>query len=302
MAYRIKNPADVPGELRRLASEQVHSALGALVGLELGAPGAADAVHAARKSIKKARAVVRLGAGGVPGKARRAADVALRDAGRSIAGTRDADVMIATVDALSVSASDHAQESAPLWAEVRGVLVEARDNRLRGLHGDPTPLGAACCLLNGALEGIQSWDVDGRGFEILRPGLKGTYRDGRRALRATGEELTAEAMHEWRKRVKDHWYHLRVLRPLWPRVLKPSAGQASRLAELLGCDHDLAVLVATVEEGPFDALAVREVTQRAVLRQAVLRRKALPLGARLYAERPSPFADRIQAWWDAWAA
>jgi hypothetical protein len=43
-----------------------------------------------------------------------------------------------------------------------------------------------------------------------------------------------------------HWYHLRLLRVIWPAQMKGLAAEASRHADLLGDDHDLAVLRMTL--------------------------------------------------------
>ena len=66
---------------------------------------------------------------------------------------------------------------------------------------------------------------------------------GRRALRAARRRPTAENLHEWRKRAKDHWYNLSVLRDVWPPVMEPLADAAHQLSERLGEDHDLEVLL-----------------------------------------------------------
>ena len=65
--------------------------------------------------------------------------------------------------------------------------------------------------------------------------------------------------HDWRKRAKDVWYQLRLLQDTWPDVMKAMAGQASQLSDLLGDDHDLAVLSTKLEgdQPPTDAAPVR---------------------------------------------
>jgi CHAD domain-containing protein len=60
-----------------------------------------NAVHGARKDLKKTRAALRLVRPCLPRDVYRHENTRLRDIGRGMSGTRDADVMVATVDALA---------------------------------------------------------------------------------------------------------------------------------------------------------------------------------------------------------
>jgi len=51
-----------------------------------------------------------------------------------------------------------------------------------------------------------------------------------------------ENLHEWRKQVKYLRYQLELFTPTWPEVVGKLAGQAEEVGDLLGDDHDLAVL------------------------------------------------------------
>jgi CHAD domain-containing protein len=109
----------------------------------------------------------------------------------------------------------------------------------------------------------------------------------------------AETVHEWRKRVKDLWYQLRLVRKAWPDQLDPLAEDAHALADQLGDHHDLTVLAADLagreelaESGVLAALIER--------RQSELLDAALKLGARLYAEKPKAFERRLGSYWAAW--
>ena len=115
-------------------------------------------------------------------------------------------------------------------------------------------------------------------------------------------DTSGEAVHEWRKRVKDHWYHLRLLRKGWPKVLKRTEKDAHALGDLLGDEHDLVVLNETLEAeagtmwDPARADALRAIVDR---RREELLAEAFPLGRRLYAEKPARFTTRIRRYWDA---
>ena len=96
------------------------------------------------------------------------------------------------------------------------------------------------------------WSVAGDGFDGLEDGLRSSYA-ARAVTRLAdlGPHPDAEDLHELRKRVKDHWYHVRLLRAAWPPVMTAWADEAHVLAEQLGDDHDLSVLAAVLTgEGP----------------------------------------------------
>ena len=138
---------------------------------------------------------------------------------------------------------------------------------------------------------------------MLRDGLERGYWRGQRALRTARRDPSAENLHEWRKRVKDHWYNLTVLRDVWPPVMDSLAKAAHALSERLGEDHDLEVLLdfararATDPDGA-DRLAVLAAVIES--RRELLRSEAFALGQRLYVERPRAFADRVESLWVIW--
>jgi CHAD domain len=76
------------------------------------------------------------------------------------------------------------------------------------------------------------------------------YRRGRQALAAVRQKPTVEFIHEWRKQAKYLRYQLDLLRPLAPTALTPLAKTIDRLGDLLGDDHDLAVLRREVAGRP----------------------------------------------------
>src|SRR5262249_14754613 len=140
----------------------------------------------------------------------------------------------------------------------------------------------------------------GRGFSALASGLKRTYKRGRLG-RAAAADATTENLHEWRKRVKDLWYHLEILQPMRPEILGELAEKAHRLADLLGDDHDLAVLRSMLTEG---AVSAGDEGPRVLAlidrRRAELQQEAGPLGDELYRDRPKDLVARLEAYWRQW--
>jgi CHAD domain-containing protein len=107
---------------------------------------------------------------------------------------------------------------------------------------------------------------------------------------------SVESLHEWRKRVKELWYHHTLLRPLWPPVMQAVGDEAHELADRLGDDHDLAMLAAWVRE---HAQAGPEFFDAVERRRAELEAEAMTLGARIYADKPKAYVRRLRGLWEA---
>ena len=83
--------------------------------------------------------------------------------------------------------------------------------------------------------------------------------------------------------------------------MRGHAEDAHRLADLLGDDHDLAVLRSTLVE--LDGQIPRDLDPVLGLiehRRAQLQTEAMFLGERLYAEKPKAFVRRLRRYWRAW--
>jgi len=255
-----------------------------------------EAVHEARKDMKKLRALVRLVRDELGDAVYRRENLCYRAAGQQLAGLRDADVMLATLADLE------SRYPGELDGRTAGGLRQAVEtHKLLTAAGARAPAAAQVVgVLTSARRRVGRWPLADDGFGAVADGLERIYRRGRRDFRSARREPTAENLHEWRKRVKDLWYHLAMLRVTWPAVMEALADEAHALSERIGDDHDLAVLLEWTEEhAPDAAAAVAEPVER---RRAELQRDAFAIGARLYADKPGAFIRRLERWWDASAA
>jgi CHAD domain-containing protein len=289
--YRFEPDETVSEACARTAREQLDAAEAALTRDFESDP--AGAVHTARKSVKKARALLRLMRDAVDPADRRRENTALRNAGRRLAGARDAEVMVATLDDLSERYAG--QIPAAAFEAVRARLREARATDAG--TGDPA---RAASELAASRARILSWELRHGGWAALDGGLSRSYQHGRRAFAQARRRPSVENLHEWRKRAKDLWYHLRLLAPVCGEAVRGEAKDLHVLCDLLGDDHDLAVLRQTLLEMGGDAATDLD----AVLglldhRRDELQAWAMPLGDRVYAERPKAFRRRIHACWRA---
>jgi CHAD domain-containing protein len=290
MPYRLDLAADPADALRAVVREQLDDAVRRLRDDRGGDP--AEAVHEARKDLKKARSLLRLARPGLPDDVFRRENRALRETGRSLSAARDADVLVTTAADLGERYAGQLPEAqfAALGAGLAAAAADARAG-----EGDAAAADGVATL-DAVAARVGDWPLERCDHDTLVHGATRAYRRGQTALAAVEKTPSVERLHDLRKRVKDLWYHGRLLEEAWPRVVKAQSKAAHDLADLLGDDHDLAVLAERVERGvatdaPIDDEAVLGLIAR---RRAELQAEAMPIARRLYAEPQKAFRGRLR--------
>ena len=283
-AFRLKSRESLPEGLARVARGRVDHAIDELRGKTDST--AEEAVHEARKDLKKLRALLRLARGELGESVFARENACFRDAGRELAAARDSDVMLDTLQALDIP-------DGLGWDLRKSIQAHRARNGEGGRHAAAVGVVA---MLREARGGVDNWPLEDDSFGALHDGLKRTYRRGRRDFKAAEANPSVEALHEWRKRVKDLWYHHTLLRPLWPPVMQAVGDQAHELADRLGDDHDLAMLADWVRDHTDAGPEFFEAVDR---RRAELQADAMTLGARLYTDKPSAYVRRLRSLWKA---
>ncbi|WP_341937185.1 CHAD domain-containing protein [Marinimicrobium sp. C2-29] len=293
MSYAVGKDETVQKSLRRIGREQIDKAIAEIDDPQLDRH---EAIHQVRKRCKKLRALVRLVRPAL-GKAYRRENARFRDIARNLAVVRDEQSMVEALERLLATLEDTER------ATCAPVLVELRKRRdTAAAEQDPEALlSEARQALEKAHRSVDRWCLEENGFKAVR-GFGKTYKRGRKAARRAFTGIAGD-FHGWRKRVKYHSHHLQLLRPLWPRVNKAWRNEGKALADILGNDHDLALLDSLLEsEG--ERLATDETRQRLqqviLEEQQCLRGKAWEIGQRLYAEKPKALGKRWQRYWQIW--
>lgn len=289
MAFRFKLGEPFDEGCRRIAVEQIERAQVLLQ----GKGDQAIAVHETRKSLKRLRALLRLIRPAMGEEAFKAENGQLRDVGLSLSGARDRHVLLETVNKLDALARFGRKE---LAESLRQAIVAANG------QGAPLTMKQAHARLADAKRRLSRLHVAGNGFEVVGPGLERSYRRARRAFTAAYRDRTDEAFHEWRKGAQAHWRQMTLLSRAWPDYLGARALEARNLSQLLGDDHDLAMLVAFVHSDAATALRGEQaalIERAARQRQAELRDIAKPRGERLFAASPRKLRRSIGIYWDA---
>jgi CHAD domain-containing protein len=288
--FRLAPDEGAADGLRRIARGQIELASDRL---ESG-DDVAEAVHEARKSLKRLRAVVRLARDPLGDELYRSENHAYRDTGRELSAARDAEVLRDTLDDLI------RRYRKELGDEPFAVFREALDADAKAAH-ERIAQGAGAveevrANLAAARDRVATWPLPDDGDAgALAEGFERIYKRGRRALKAAERDRNDESLHELRKRAKDLWHAAQILRPASPPQMKRLARRAHRLSDLLGDDHDLAVLMAaarkryrTLQHGELAVL--RALVGR---RRERLQRDALACARRVYSPKPSAWRKRL---------
>jgi CHAD domain-containing protein len=276
--------------MKRILTAQVDDAIAQLRG-EAGTDPA-EGIHEARKDIKKIRSALRLVRDELGDDVWRRENDHYRDVARLLSAHRDAEILVEALDGLGERFGSAARDRFD-------ALREQLDEENRAAHDDGTiersMAGAAAELAAGRAR-IDTLRLDGDGWGLIAPGIHRSYRRGRKRLKAVEEEASVTNLHELRKRVKDLWYQLRLIRDIDRPMIGALADHAHDLSDHLGDDHDLALLRDEVKRrrGVFASPAdQRHLLQEIDQRRGELQFAAISLGERIYDEKPKKFTARL---------
>ena len=251
----------------------------------------AKGVHDARKNLKKLRSLLRLVRKGIGEAQFREANRNYREAARSLSGARDAEVKLQTLAALEERFPGKLPGDTvdPLRA-----ALEAERPR-KPSAADLAALERAEQKIKQSRTDIARWEIEGD-TELIVKGFARTYRRGRKLLAQARRDPTDHNVHEWRKRVKDLWYALRIIEEWDPEAVRARADLAHDVSDLIGDHHDLAILAEDVAARP-EGLGGRKERDALIARiherQAELVEEAIGLGKELYAKKPKKFLKRV---------
>ncbi len=304
MPYQLAQYESVEKGLRRIVREEIDSAVARLrrAGSRSEDPDSrGECIHEARKSIKKLRGIVRLLTPEMGAAAKRD-NISLRDAGRLLSVFRDDVAILETVDDLGEKYAD--DPAAVELVSLRAVLVRRKDESEKRNDMAGASRKAIGRLLRFGRR-VNTWPEGEDGFSLLAPGLRVTYRRGRRALARAVKKDTATDYHEFRKRVKDHWYHIRLLEGLSTPAGEKSSSLREKdlkdMQEWLGEDHNLVLLEEIIADDPTalpDAAACARVLSLVGKYRSALREKAVSHGRHLYKAKPKEFMRGLRDLWD----
>ena len=283
MGYRIEIGESLAAAFGRIAAEEIDLAAAAL-----RRPNRGEAVHDARKALKRLRALLRSLRVAFPKKLFRAENRRIAAAGRTISPLRDVHVQLRTLGKLKAAAS-------PVGDHVRRQLLRRQSSFVRRI---PALRHTVRAMLDVSRQSLATWPLRKATSEDLAAGLKRIYKQGRATFKTARSSPTPGHLHEWRKKSKSLGYGLELIKGLGPAKLSRMIRRSDALTEALGDDHDLFMVLSALnqEHKAAPAADFRPLARRISAKRARLQKRAFKLGGKLYGEKPVSFEQRLDGY------
>ncbi len=294
MAFRLKSDTSIATEIRRIVLRQLEVAISEL--RTVGDPESDEAIHDARRRVKKIRAILRL-VQPVLDKAYRAVDRDLKDVSRMLAPVADGQGIIATLDQLA-----HRYRKTLPKRSVASIRARLRD---RGAHTDHEAdvqgvVETAAARLKSERDRLKQWTIRGEGFEAIAPGLEESYRRARQAMIHAWAKPKAAHYHAFRRYVKDHWFHVRLVEDRCGNHLMGYQKRIEALDGVLGEYHNVILLRdVLITDGQLSRQETAQCLRVVSCYQRYLRRHAELLAVRIYSDKPGRYLRRVERLWRA---
>jgi len=244
-------------------------------GLLEGEPGSfEERVHKVRRRLKRDRSLARVYQP-VAQELSRQIRLKLRDAGRELAGLRESHALAAAAADLGAKLDE--QGEAIILAAVSPAADAASEEEHRVVAAAAKRIAEAELLVEALPEK--------RGRRLLDRALARAHRRARKAQKRAVRSRATEDLHEWRKALKD-LTHLSQFAGKRLRRGGKVRDRARKAEQLLGDDHDLAILRSRVVQQGKTA-AARFVSNIEIGgRRGKLQRRAIRLGRKIGAAAP----------------
>jgi CHAD domain-containing protein len=284
MDFKLGRTESINQAFRRIGAEVIAQ-------IRAGVASADDTgIHEARKGCKWLRATLRLLRTGLKADATASEARRIRRFARMLGNVRDATIRLVSFRTLDLQDFDELERRLEKEAG-------AEHHHHLNLEGQRKANRSIDALEKGWM-GLR---LSRGGWQHLERGIERSYRRACKGLRRMDEDPTDEIIHEWRKRVKDLMYHVRLLGSIKPNKMKRLEGKLQDLSDWLGYDHDLVVLRAYVDAGQ----ALPESDRERLHDEIKKRRKEHLTAARhvadvVFQDTPREFTRTLEQWWNNW--
>jgi CHAD domain-containing protein len=297
MAYRIRPDKSFDAEVRAAARAQLEKAIAVL---QDRPDGLHEAIHTARKHLKRTRSLYRLAVAHVA-EFYEQENKRLQGVAKSLAVFRDATALVEIGKYLHETATS--QDEASALARVADTLAARRDWVARAETDIEAKTAAAIETCGDALRALDDAsfkDHKGDVAGLLKKSWRKTSQKAVTALTTCRTEAHTDQFHELRKRCQNYWMYHALLRDLWPSAMYAKQVEAKALVDILGRYHDLAALSEVVnrERDLFTASDDQARLLEAIIsRQQLARSASLEKARHVFSDNPDDESKMIERLW-----
>lgn len=292
MSYSLDKNKSIDKNIQVIASVQIDRAISEINDQSLDIH---ETIHRVRKRCKKIRGLIRLVRKVFPNY--KEENARYRDAAGALSEVRDAQAVILIFDKL-MNRPDCKSEQDSMKPVLH--FLEERQKKQMKEKEVYVLLQDTELLLREGIRRTTDWQLEAGGIEAIEGGFKKTYKRAGKAMKIAYEEPDMDNFHEWRKRVKYHWYHSRLITPLWENMFAAYSSEVHQLSDYLGDEHDLGLFRKIKEEIPADVLKKNKMNAMNGFLddyQQELRNKARLLGAKVFSLKPKWRQKQLEALW-----
>jgi len=298
MSFKLENNETLSFGLKRIVLELIDNSV---FHFAKGNGSFNDDIHEIRKNFKKIRTVLRLIKTSIGNQNFKNENSFYAGSGRVLSDLRDSTVLITTFDKL-LKISE-LEMSTFDFSVFRNFLVEKHKNISASKSKKSEVINSLSTDLLLARSRVFDWEISGDSFKLIKKNLRRIYEQGQQNMFAVLNEPAKPNVHEWRKRVKDLWYSMRILSNVWPEIMSPLVILLGKLSDLLGDTNDLFLLKERIRinQSKFkDDQHTKELINFIDRRIIDLLREARSIGRKVYSEDSNYFVGRMQNYFEIW--
>ncbi|MEZ4771717.1 MAG: CHAD domain-containing protein [Bacteroidia bacterium] len=297
MNFQLQQNESLQEGIKRILYEEIDFALMSLQAEE----NIHEGVHDARKSFKKIRSIARFVRDEIGDEKYTVENTWYRDAGRKLSALRDATAMIETLDKIRLQYPESISDKTYLSLEK--TLLKNQEEISYLLLVQRNIRQTVSFLLVEGRERVETLNLPKNSFRAIKKSICRVYTQGYDGLALSMDDPSDFNLHEWRKSVKHIWYHLLLIRNIWPGMMDAYAEELHTLSEMLGTDHDLAILNDSLENGSLNIdneKAKLQIVNIIARYRHEIQMNIYTLASKIYRQRPNDFVSYLETYWNTW--
>ncbi|PWD98900.1 CHAD domain-containing protein [Marinilabilia rubra] len=281
MLFKINHTAPLDLEIKRILTDFIDESLEYL---KYSDQNTDECIHEIRKNMKKARATLRLIRPGIPTELYQRFNALFRDIAREFSEARDSRALLDTFNCLMIKHED----SLPLQ-HATTLIEDNYKNKTSKLKKDK-PYSATKAQLDTTRYLTEALKITTGYHKKLLEELVSNYKKVRKAFKKASRTNDAHEFHEWRKKQKHLLSQFLLLEDFFSSEISYYPECLDELADLLGKEHDLAVLILFLQKSELPKQEFITIKKIIMEEREVIQKESLHLGKeRIFKWSPKDF-------------